>query len=668
MLVAAAVKVVPAAAFLAATLTLLLLPLPAAGPAAAAPGGTITVDTGSPYYGSSDDVDFTIHVDTAGADLDGDLLLEVLAPASPADADPFSGEVISDRLVRSGYSVSGTDDVDYQAGVSDLGLDPGGYPVRVSIVSDGEVLLAGCGWLAVVDPDPEQQPLDLVMVAAIAAPPQRNAGGDFVSTELLDRCRADASAAESLGRWRALAERFPGVKTVYAVEPLLLEELGDMADGFVLDDGGKRQEFDAASPEASAAASCLEDIRAATTASTAEILSTPYAFSRLSLLAREGWDDGSGQYRVGDDVIAAALAPENAPTGGYAPGLEVTTDSLRYLSGTGSDYTVFSADSRADLEGETPSEAVSFRIRDLGGERITGVFADAGASTALFGAGSASAFFAALAGTYAAAPSQPLVVAAAAVPSLQPSPAEMEKIYAALDDASWVQTMTLAEAVDRYRPDSRPLTLFRYVDPASGYVALSYYQRLSEVHAHYQDLARALDPHEPVLLGLEREMYTGESGFWAGDGVRPEAANAGLAFLDGLEEQVGDELDLLSVHLGVPWLQRASAGTAVIKIDNDSDHPFTITLELAGDGVEFPEGYDDTVRVEPGITRVEVPFRSQGWNGIEARLKAGAMVIAADGAVIHPISGRVWIAIAIVLSALAAGILYYYLVVRRRQE
>ncbi len=615
-------------------------------------------------YQPGDDIDFTINVDPGGGSLSGDLVLEVFPPASPLDPTAFDAEPLADELVEADLDISSGQTILHATDTTTLGLDPGGYPVGFSLVGDEGEQLTGRTWLAVVAPD-QREPLDLVMVFSLSGPPDRNASGEFISTGVLDRCGEDQGVAGSLLQPAELATGYPDVKTVYAIEPLLLDELQDMAGGFSLkrDDGSS--DYPDSSPEAADATACLQSLADAAAVDNTELLSTPFAYTNLPLLAKQGWSDGNGQYRIGDDVLSRTLMLSEEPDGGYAPGLEVTTDSLRYLAATGNDYTVLPASARSDMAGEGLEGAVSLRVRDISGERITVFFADEAASEALLGpAPDPAAFMAVLAQAYESGDAGPLLVAASTTPSPALDAGARGRVYQVLSQAGWVRTLTLAEARDKYRPDSEPVTLLRYIDPATGYLTRTYYERLSRAHGSFEDYKAAVDGHEPVLYDLSRLLFTAESDYLAGEDASPDDANRGLEFLNEVERVTGDEFSRLKVDVDTPWLQRRMSGTATITINNDSPHPFNVRLALEGDGVEFTEGYQEEVRAEPGATVMEVAFDTDGWNRLSASLSSGDTVIAENSAVIHPISGRVWIVIIVAAAALLAGIFYYMFVIR----
>ncbi len=626
------------------------------------PGG-ITVTTGRLVHAPGDDITFTIAVNTGGGQAAGDLVLEVFPAASPLSPDPFAEEPLASELAAADYTAGDGESISFETDTDALDLDPGGYPVRVSLQGEEGVLAAGSTWLAIVA-EGDRDPLDLVLLWTVGNPPERNARGEFISTGLVDRCRSELDRPDTLLQHEEISAAFPGIRSVYAIEPALLDQLQDLSDGFQLRQGDKLVDYPATSGEAAAAAACLESFARAAAMENTEVLSSPFAFTQLPLLAKEGWSDGSSQYRIGDDVLTRALMLPLEPIGAYIPLLDLTTDSLRYVAATGGEYAVLAGAIRAQVEGNLQEGAVSFRLRDVSGERITGFFADDGASAALLGESpDAAAFFAALANAYVEG--EPLLIAAAVPPSPALTAEQRQGVYTALSEAPWLNSITMAEAKDKYRPDTQPVTLLRYVDPTSSYISQAYFQRLSETHARYEDLRASLDTHEPVLQQLDRLLFTAESFYLAGDGADPAAANRGLEYLDEIDGITDEEFRGLGIDVDTPWLQRSMEGTATVNIENSSGHPFTVDLVLEGEGVELTGTYETRLRLEPGETRIEVPFVTEGWRTLDARISSGGTEIAADGAVIHPIAGRVWIVIIVALAALAAALAYYFVVMRR---
>jgi len=649
----------------AALMVLALIPGFYAGDAARAASGGITVSTDKYVYHAEDSVVFNLTLDAGGASLSGDLVIKVYPATSLMNPDPFAAAPLSETTLEKNYSLSGPGTAQGTASLGDLKVGPGGYPFRISLMAGGNETLAGTGWLAVVDPA-AHDPLDLVLLWTAGSPPLRDDRGRFTSTSLLERCQSNPPTADTLLQHADISQKFPGVKTTYAVEASLLDQLQDLADGFDLVQGDKTVNFSADSPEAKAAGSCLDGFRAMAAGGNSEFISTTYAFTDLPMLAKQGWGDGNGQYRLGHDVLGEALSLGATPTGAYAAGLDITTDSLRYLASTGSDYTVFQGSVRDSLQGSLPAGAPSYRIRDLSGERITGFFNNDDAAAALFSdTPDANAFFAALANSFTSGGSR-LNIVASPSPSPVLSAEQRQRIYATIDQEPWLHTLSLSQARDKYRPTTQPVTLMKYVDPAADYLSQTYYQKLDATHSRFEDYRAAVDNDTSELMQLTREMFSAESIYFIGSGVSPDAANVGLAHLDAIDGFVAGEFSRLNISVSTPLLQRQSDGEATVTLTNNNGYAISADLTLSGDGVEFPEGSDQRLRIEPGSMKITVPFNSDGWSRIDARLASRGNTLVEDSAGIHLITSRGWIVILFALAALAAGTGYIFIVNRRR--
>ncbi len=643
---------------------MLVMMLPSIGNKANAADGGISVTTDKFVYRPGEDVGFNISLDSGGRNLSGDLIVRVYAAADLLGADPFSGQPVSEAALVKGGNLPGQGNVAARASLSDLKVGPGGFPYRISLVSDGQETLAGTGWLAVVDPA-AREPLDLVLLWTAGSPPVRDQSGIFMNMSLADRCRDKPRTADTLLQPAELAAQYPKVKTTYAIEASLLEQLGDMADGFDLADGGNIVSFPADSDEANAASSCLAGFKTLAESPSVEILATPYTFASLPMLAKQGWDDGTGQYRIGQDVLLDALSLPAAPRGSYAPGLDVTTDSLRYLAATGGEFTVLSGSIRDSVQGRLPAGEPGYRLRDLSGERITGFFANDNASAALFSDfPDPAAFFASIANAYTGG--SKLAIAASPSPNPVLSAEQRQKVYATLAQEPWINDLTLTDAKVKYRPSSQPMTLLRYVDPTAGYLGGTYYQKLDAAHERFEDFRAAVDSEVAEMMSLAREMFTAESIYYVGGGSRPEAANQGLTYIDSISRFTASQFSRLEIKVDTPLLQSSSGGEAAVTLTNANPYEFTLDLVLEADGVEFPEGSEQRLRLQPGSTVIKVPYRSDGWSRIDALLQSRGHTLVEDSAGIHLITSRGWFVILFALAALAAGIIYVIVVTRRR--
>ena len=655
-------KLLTAAAILAA---LLIAAAAFAGSQARGASGGISIDTDKLVYHAGDKVAFNLALDSGGGSLTGDIVVRVYPAASLMSPSLFAGQPLSETWLIRNFNLSGTGTASAEASLEDLKVGPGGYPIRISLMSGGTEAVSGTGWLAVVDPA-AQGPLDLVLLWTAGSAPERDSQGRFVDTGLIDRCRTEPRRPDTLLQNLELAQQYPRVKTTYAIEASVFDQLQGLAGGFDLVQGGNTVSFAADSPESKAASGCLAAFRTLAASANAELISAPYYFASLPLLAKQNWNDGNGQYSMGHDITGEALQLPQVPQGTYVPALDITTDSMHYLAATGGEYTVFAGSIRDSIQGRLPAGEPSYRVRDLSGERITAFFANDDASAALFSdTPDARAFFAALANAYASGGPR-LLIAASPSPNPVMTADQRRRIYATIQQESWLQSLTLGEARQKYRPSTQPVTLLRYTDPTSGYVTQTYYQKLDAAHERFEDFRAAVDNDAPEFQDLSKEMYAAESAYFVNENVSPGAANQGLAYLDAINSFTAGQFGNLGIDVSTPFLQSDAGGEATVTMVNRNPYAFSVDLALAGDGVDFPEGSTQNIRLEPGSMQVKVPYHSEGWSNLQARLSSRGHTLAEDSAGIHLITSRGWIVILFALGALAAGTIYTYVVTRRR--
>lgn len=633
----------------------------------AAAQASVSAVTDKLVYHPGDTATFNITVDSGGQAISGDLVLKVYPPVSPASANPVGGQPLTQLSIRNNFKTSGKESLQFGTSLDSLGVSAGGYPVRVSLMGPGGEQAGATAWLAVVDAG-AHAPLDLVIVWPVSSPPERNPAGQFENTALVTRCQASPEAPDSILQNWDLSQKYPQIKTTYAIEPSLLDQLDVMSRGFQLQEGSGVRTLAANSPEATAAGGCLDSLKQLAASGNSEILATPYTFASLPLLAKDGWEDGNGQFRIGRDVESGLLGLGQDPQGGFAPGLMVTTDSLHYLADTGSNYTVLPGSFRGSIQaGPDLAGAVSYRLRDLSGERITAFFAADDASAALLGSQpDPQAFFAALANDYAAGGQANPVIVAPEVLAPALSAQQRDQIYAAIKGAPWLNTMTLADANNKYRPSTEPATLFKYVDTVSGYVSQTYYQNLTAAHRLFEAYREAVDSDQLPMMSLSRKMFAAETGYWTGPGADPGSANQGLAYLSDIINSVHAEFSRLSIGVSLPLLQGTGSGEADVTVKNGNSYPVTADIVVEAGGVNFPRGSDQRTQLKPGLTVMKFPYRDAGWSRLNASIKSNGVVLAGDSATIHPISGRVWIVLGVAGAALMIGVGYVFLIVKRR--
>jgi hypothetical protein len=136
--------------------------------------------------------------------------------------------------------------------------------------------------------------------------------------------------------------------------------------------------------------------------------------------------------------------------------------------------------------------------------------------------------------------------------------------------------------------------------------------------------------------------------------------------LDEIERMVTDEIGGLEIDIDTPLMQVSSSGKAKVTITNNNPYTFTVELSLiADDDVSFPEGSSRELRVERGVTQVEIPYDSSSWADIDAQLSSRGNILVSDDAGIRLLNARFLLAMLLITALLAGGIAYYIFVIRR---
>jgi hypothetical protein len=480
-----------AVAFAVATAAFLLLALPVAPSRAAPEQLTVTVDRGLSLVG--DEVTLTVKGPALAGSSDARLVVRIDGPAAPSEvgqADPQlpAGATLSQQLFPPVRTGPWTVTFALPAGTP---AEPGAYLVSVEVTTAGVTLADGTLWLGKAAS--RQRPLDIAFVWPAALGLHRDSSGAFVDTVLE---RAVAPSSESPGGLRGLidlAGRFPGWRFTLAVEPILLTQLRDMADGYArLDSSGAREEVGSDDAAVKNAAQTLAAFKATAASESVEIAVSPYASPDMSVLAAEGWRDGFEQLQLGKQELQQTLSLGSPLAGAYSPDLDLTTGSLAYYGEASIDHVVVDGSLVADLAEPVPYGVVGVRARDTQNDRVTLVFADSRLRSLMGPPWDAGLFFAGLAAELASGDREALVITPGADFELPPD-SYLETIGEALGRLGWVNTLTLTELLRAHAPETRPVLFNRVAAGSPGYIEGSLLASLRAAHAAVADLAAAAD-------------------------------------------------------------------------------------------------------------------------------------------------------------------------------
>jgi hypothetical protein len=547
---------------------------------------------------------------------------------------------------------------------------PGAYLVVVEVQSGATILASGQVWVGKVAA--RQAPLDVSFVLPVSLGIHRDWTGTFFDRVLEKATTPGNSEAESLRRLLPLADRFPEWNFTLAVEPILLTQLRDMADGYIFSDSpGTQSDVGKNDLAAQNAAVTLSELADLATRGTVEIVASPYTGADLGLLAAQGWRDGLEQVQMGKQELQSTLGLGAPLSGAYAPDLDLTNESLSYYAEASIDQVVVGTALQDSLAEEVEPGTVAVRAANTDNDRVTLVFADSAISAVMAAPWDVSAFSAAVAAALAAGNRDALVIAPGDLFGLMPA-SYVESIGEILSSKSWIQTQTMQEMVRLHSSGSRPLLLDAAFAQPAGYIERSLLAGVKSAHGPVSDLATAADTTRARVDLAHRLLYVAESRWWSREDTSPQEASMGLAYALQARAVAEGELDKVRLVRADSSLVTDGEGTVRVTVENAADYPMAVEVRLAGDGVTFPDGERLPMELQPGSTAISVRVASEGGpHRITVSLLAGASVLDELGHSVRFLGLRAalpWLLVVAGLLLAGGAYLFVYRRLRRRRQ
>jgi hypothetical protein len=627
--------------------------------------------------------------------------------------------------IRPGDSLSVTID-DPLTRLSSLATatDGGVYPVTIALFDGDGAELDSVTTPFIIYPSTPDTALNLVVVAPLNAVPSRGPGQVFSapagSSSALQEAvlekgwlnglvasletateaevvpvspRRPRDGRRSNRRRRApRTEAIPALQLGVAPTPRLIEELADMANGFLTEDGDGERRVLPSSNISSAAADLLERLSDLLQRPTVQPLLTPYAYPDLPALRRElGPELGpvrmTEQINEGHLVLRNALEIEALRDWVLAPAgrLDQTTlEDLRSIGGLG-EHAFLSQESIESSVGPArsgcPEPALSFTcpvlVRTAQGP-TTGFVADASLQERLAGlvAGSdprveLQRFFAELAQIREELPGRRDRVVQVTVPSLwHPGPRLARLLFEGLQDAPWIDTLTprgaLAASSGTHAPVPKRLAV--ELNPLRSQPDNTWFASLQGALTSVESFSRVRPPQERIQR-LSRNVMVGESRLWWPD---PALRAQGEGFADDTSAEVQSVFDSIEIG-GIDEIRLTSRrGELPIEILNQNDFPVTVDVTFSSTELDLDRPVEDDQRIQPDIPLQLVEDMTVASSGIYT---VRVSVTTPDGYSIADKQIEIRstefneVALGITLGALAFLIFFYVArVVRRRRQ
>jgi hypothetical protein len=549
---------------------------------------TPTIEIVSPPRVVKGDEPFSLEVRVTGAPGDADLALVVHGGLSSrgefratVEDDADLGETILEPA--SGPLADLADGIDDTAEIrfvpADAGLGRNVYPVEVQLRGPGGSELARqVTYLAYVpDAVPEFPPLEVAVLADIAAPPALQPDGDTV----LSRTEID----HALQRVEAV-ERAGAAEVTLAPRPETVEALARV-------DGG------AGGPSGPAVVD-----RLASLAGRHRVLARPFVDVDLGALQAAGLtndpSEANEQAEGGADVVRDRLGVE--PVGGVWLSGDTWGESSAQLAaqlGIGEAVVPPSA----VLDGD--SNNLHYNPVRLGDDGPTGMVSDPDLAAHLVGTDGmvdAHRFLAELAITWLEAPLNPRAVVVHLPPGGAIDPDVVGAALAALSDGQITTSVPIRELFsDTPAPPDGPAGLDLTTDASGPDLSAiapalrAARQQVSGVGALLDDPQRGAQLNHSLLVATGTDTPDPERAAYV------EHAAAGIRDVDGAVT--------LPPEFRITLTARSS--TIPVRLTNNLDSGVTVQVELESDQLEFPEGRFMIETLPPGTSSLDVPVRAR---------------------------------------------------------
>jgi hypothetical protein len=497
---------------------------------------------------------------------------------------------------------------------------PGAYVAKVELSTGTIVRANGSLWFGKVAVPTEA--VDVACVWPLTLGVHRDADGVFY-----DRALEDA-AAGTITDLATLGKSYPDWQFTLAVEPILLTQLRDMADGYVrVDEEGVEQQVGPDGESAQGAAAAISALAALAASEEREVDVTPYAAPSLGALAQKGWRDGLDQMQLGKQVAQQILALPATPTGAYASDLDITTDGLASYGQASIDHVLVAASVASSLAEPVPAGAVTARVRDLENRRVTLAFVDEQMQSFMAPPWDINLFYAGLAAQLTASAKEALVITSQLGSGIPPA-GYLDAVGKVLHRFAWIDTTTVKDLVREHSPGSRPVLLNRVSTEVPGYIAEELQASVDAAHVVVADLGAAAGTGWEPVERAQSLLYTAESGWWSLPGTSPSVASVGLRYAELARTLAQAELAQITPSGFRSTSITGSSGTVHLVIENKVVYPVKVEVALTAKGLTLPDGDRITVSAEPGRTLVDIRVaKAKGGAHLKATVMAGAQVL-----------------------------------------
>jgi hypothetical protein len=203
----------------------------------------------------------------------------------------------------------------------------------------------------------------------------------------------------------------------------------------------------------------------------------------------------------------------------------------------------------------------------------------------------------------------------------RPSRKVLDEVARAITSAPWLKTVTLAECLAAVQPlETDPLDV-PAVPPSDD----EYFAQVGRARDHYRGFAQMVMPDNPILPTLSGNVNISESDVWRLWDRKLE----GITYASSVVKTVDDEVDKIDLPPVGSITLTSGKAKIPLSVVNGTSYRISARLRLASNGLAFPDGQNEKVRLEPKENVLEIPVtvEKKGRVRFQARLETDSFVL-----------------------------------------
>ncbi len=569
---------------------------------------------GKPYYSATEQLAAFVQIDNPGQeDISG-----VSVRLEAGQPHKLGEEIITwprtiNRREYLGTVEPGQKEIEITQDLSLLNLEEGVYPVKVTVYRWSLILSETEIPLVIINPI-KRTPLQVVLTWNLHERVHFNPEGIYLDDSIIKSFQRFPQKPGYLSNFISALDKHPKIKTSTNISPLLLEQIIEISEGYKINTAEGVKKVDAESDEASFAQQTVKNIKDKAKSKQLEILPSPFSYASLSDLADRDWDeDGIIQCEKGINSILVGLDLSNPPEGFYSPDLLLTGHSIKYLTENDVQYTILSQELFETIAVANINLYQPYRVQDINNNKLTVFFADYNAEKIITANQDPEQIqqmlLAYLAQVYLAEPIQPrTLVIAPTIRNWQPSFELMDKIYQTIDTTPWLKSVNPKAALETVPAPVKPLSLPDSLSEPS-FTRDEYYSKINQIRKKVNDFKDMASKDNVISQEIERNLLISEGSDWVNFSTDPKLLNAGLSFIDAIDELIKEEIDKIIIPEEQTVTLTSKQGKIPISITNNSQNSYTITIHLESSNISFPEGEEKNIVINPKENLITIPVK-----------------------------------------------------------